>query len=494
MDNKLVIQRTCHWIILLGIGTSILLSLVSCNGATEPSNGCITGKIYVDMGGAKLPPSNEDPSGFKVELYEKKDCDAELQIIVDKYPANSFIMNCQNTFDHRLQMALKETQTGLDGSFSMNDVPEGSYYIAIIKEGWSIKYIYDVIVQAGETTQIDSIWIYQSITMPSTVIESYTFKSDRSYIFDSDTIFTKDVWIQEGTQLFANEGSTLRFYGSINCPTSGFWRLDSADHIFETEITNGDSIGFFNGLMVFSESPQISNLMISHSSNAISSNSNSLIIQNCMISNSGSGVTTSNSKLNVSGLICERMSSTAVQCTGINQNCSIEKSVFYVSHNAISLYTGGGSSIENCYFYNNNFAIRVTSSSGEIQHNVFDNNYLDIYMERSSFRVEYNNFLYCVYMSIYPWSISALNQSIINWNNFLSTSYVFISVRSGSPPYSIVYSDLDARNNYWEPDELDTFLLDSLDNIQFPTMPCPRTIIYNPRKISMIPEAGLSLK
>lgn len=469
--------------------TAMLLSLQACKGPTSIAFGSIRGVVSVDIGDDQSMKSS-NVAHFKVAIYKPEITDTTLVRLTDLYQHDTFIDYSYANFDHRTSNPLMVVNPEANGFFEFPKVPEGSYNLVVIQEGWSAKYVYGIRVIGDQVSVLDSIIISQAIIVPSYLGSDYVFESGTTYVFLEDTVIAADVEVEEDVLFLVNAGKTLRLYGTITCPSIGYWKIDSLDSFYAIDII--DSIDCFNGLFLYGECVSISNLVLCNTISGLSANSHSFSLTCSIVRGEGSSIASSNGNLFLSNTVIYGGSSIAVQVVGGSGESRIQNSLFVNSYNALSIFTEGQSIIEDCYFYDNHYAIRTTSSTGVITNNEFDQNYQDIVMERSSFNVVYNNFHFCELMSVYPGSSGGNLQSVVNNNNFFSTNRYFISIGGGAPSYTCVIRDLDATSNYWRPEYIDDYLFDSTDNGTTNYPPCPYSIIYAPRRGSIVLTAGIN--
>jgi len=141
--------------------------------------------------------------------------------------------------------------------------------------------------------------------------------------------------------------------------------------------------------------------------------------------------------------------------------------------------------INNCYFQDNYFAINNKYCSGNIEYNEFSNNYYDIYYSRAyrlHNEIHYNNFYNSYNNSIY---LTGKINNITN-NNFYGLSDYFIYILQPYTPFSMVYDDVNATNNYWAVEEVSQYLADAEDDPR-----CPYHIIYLPKLANPVNKTGI---
>ena len=427
-----------------------------------------------------------------IALYHTTILDSNINNIIETHPNIGTDFSQEIIFDHRTKVPNYIVNTNSEGSFLIKGIKKGLYNLVVIKPHWSVKYIYNVEIEDNKIHDIGTLYFNKAINIKDNITNQFIFKSGQMYLIDEDINFLNNVIIEEGSYLAVKPGRTIKFYSNLEFPLSGLCQINTSYNIYEFGLINIDSTNYFNGVIIYSNDVAVNRCCIKNAITALS-----VLGQNCYVShsnfmNSGYGILTSNVNINIDNCSFIDLLSAGVQVLGLDNDLIFTDCIVHYCNDGIVIYTGGETVIENNYISNNNIGIRPTSSYGEIRHCEFNNNYYDIFMNSSDYLVEYNNFNYSRYISIIPNSISLPSQSIISNNNFIDAHYAFISVRAGAPLYTCVISDLNATNNFWDKEDIEEYLLDALDNDEFPSgQICPWKIIYLPKKQSRISSAGI---
>lgn len=477
--------------VLILIIMTVCFFLVGCNScSTNPKTGSISGKVILinDTGNPQQDPV--DFSGVTVAVYELAQLDTSLVRLNHKYPQSGIPINQETEFDHREFDPITTVTTDAEGIFIIENLNAGEYNVVTTKEGWSVKYVYSVLVNEGSEVSLPNIQMYGAIYISQFVADPIIFKTDRMYVFSEDTNVYGDVQIEAGSHMVVTPGKTARFYGNISCPDAGWWRVDTYYSIYSTQMINIEHANYYYALIFYNASCTVKNMLACHAENAIIVNSEIVALNHCYFKNNGLSVEVSQANTTISNTVFKSGYGIAVRARPFGNPVSINHSIFAYNSTGIDLISQS-SIIENCYFLNNDRAVVSQESHGSIQHCEFDRNNFDISIATSCYNVVYNDFYYSTYKSVVPGSFSQTEQTIVNNNNFFATDDVFISIRSERTPYSTVYQDLDATNNYWLPNDIDSYILDAGDNFLYPNAPCPRSIIYIPKRISMVLTAGI---
>lgn len=467
----------------------ILVIITSCSNNTSPYNINISGQIILLNN--QIEVSHTEYDSIFVALYPVSILNSDIDNIIESYPDIGTEFSQQILFDHRNQNPVYCVKSDLNGFFNINNVKKGIYNIVILKSNWSIKYIYNVEIEESSKQDIGTIFLNKAINIKSNINTQYIFKSGQLYLVEDDTNFLNDVIVEEGTFIAVKPNKTIKFYNNISTPLTGWWHVNTDYNIFKIEKINISSDNYYNGIVIYGDNINLLRSSIQNSNTALSINSNNCSISYCNFENNGYGIITSNIDLNVDNCYFYNNFAAGIQFFGLNNNLNISDCIFNNCNDGAVIYSGGESIIGNNYFINNNTAIKPTSSHGKIHNCEFKNNYYDIFMLSSNYIIEYNNFVYSRYISIIPNSISLTSQSIISNNNFIDTHFAFISVRAGAPLYTCVIENLNATYNFWNKIDIDQYLLDSSDNIDYPGQICPWSIIYMPKYQYKIASAGI---
>jgi len=112
----------------------ILLLLCACGKSpTGPETGTLTGTILLE--------GQQDHSGVTVALYKLAELDTTILRYNREYPNVRFPISQATEFDHRLGEVIAESKTNADGSFKIENIPEGEYNFVAQKQGFGWKYI-----------------------------------------------------------------------------------------------------------------------------------------------------------------------------------------------------------------------------------------------------------------------------------------------------------------------------------------------------------------
>lgn len=478
--------------ILLVTYTIITFFVGGCGNPTETEKGAIRGQVFLVQDDENLNNNiGVDNSGVTVAVYNVVSIDSSLVRINQAYPSIGVQISQESEFDHRLHDPIATDVTDADGAYIIDNLNTGEYNIVATKEGWSVRYVFSVHVNESSEVILPNILLHEAIYVSQFVADPIVFRTDRMYVFTEDSSIVGDAQIETGCHIIVNPGKTIRFYGTVNCPDDGWWRVDTSYSIYSTDRIVIAPTNYYNALVFYGASCNVKNMLASHGLNAIIISSDFLSLYHCYFKNNGVSMEISHADSNVDNSIFSKGYDIALRAHTMVSPVSVSRSIFFEHSTGISYTSESLLSVDNCYFFHNGRAIDTQLSSGSIQHCEFEKSNYDIVVTASNFNVSYNNFYMSNVYAIVPGSLTLAEQTIVNNNNFYATTNMFISIRSDRPPYSTVYQNLDATNNFWLPNNIDLYLLDAGDNFQYPDTPCPYSIIYLPKRMSRVPNAGI---
>jgi len=304
------------------------------------------------------------------------------------------------------------------------------------------------------------------------------------------------VEFQPRTQIFINPTCMLKFYGAVVTPeftsSQDMWKITSGKEIYSTSQVTMDSDSYFSTVNFYGEQVNIHSGFIRYGSSAVSTvnvinnNFHYMVFRDC-----GTALTINQGNLDVGYLVIHNCNNAGIVYTSnideSDTSLYITKSIAIdIIQRAVSAEKAKNLYINNCYFQDNYFAISNKYCNGYIEFNEFSNNYYDLYYSKVSTilhnEIHYNNFYKSYNMSIY---LTGEINNITN-NNFDGQPDHFIYILKPYTPFSMVYSDVNATNNYWAVEEVSQYLADAEDDPR-----CPYHIIYLPKLANPVREAGI---
>jgi len=406
----------------------IMLLLSGCGG-TSSKTGSLTGSITLvnDSGDPSHDPV--DYSGIKVAVYESAVLDTVIVRINREYPTIGLLANQETEFDHRLQKPVASTQTNGVGKFTFPKLKVGRYNLIYYKEGWGLRYVFNVDVDKGENSVTtgnskpsDSLILYPQYNLPSTILDAFICKENHTYTAAEDVLFLNNLTIESGANILLDRGRKLSVSGSLYTAATGpKWRITSLSGF----IGNCDDRANY---LVGSATIQ---------GNIIAGNHDAFVLQ----------------------------------------ESSVDFSNNYLIDNWIGIRpVYGNTHIHHNTFHRNKYGISPMASDPLIDYNNF-----------------YGSTRYCIQIQgNYVQAYFDYSNPVVNYNNFYAQNQIVLSLQPDSHPgyYASntpgIQNDIDAKNNYWKAANVPDVLLDSedTDKVRF-------KIIYLPKRGVPVSGAGI---
>ena len=491
----------------------IILCLNGCNKPSSSTTGSLTGTVTLlnDSG----EPTNEpvDYSEITVALYELAKLDTTLVRINRESPNIGIKINQDTEFDHRLQNPVAITQTDGIGRFTFSKINTGRYNLIYYKEGWGIRYIYNITVEQGENTlygrkttrkdrsdtpnpkQNESLVLYPQTVLPQTVSDEFICKEDHTYYSSNDVLFLDNLYIEAGANILMGAGCKISVVGTLQTSSSGQrWKIASINGYLGTALTTVNSNERFArfSLLQGSES-QIQNGVIKNMQDGLVINGSNCRIDNMLFRDCGTAVLLLGNDLTYINNIIQNCDDRAHYMMG---SATIQRNIILNNYDAFVLQDDVFDFNNNCLL-DNWVGIRPIYGTTHIHHNAFDRNTYAISTMASDPLIEYNNFYgstrYCIQTQAnYVQAYFDYSNPILHFNNFYAQRQIAISLQPDSHPgyYASntvgVLNDIDATNNYWKTANVSEVLFDTEDSdkVQY-------SIIYNPKRASPVSGAGI---
>ncbi|MCK9310414.1 MAG: carboxypeptidase-like regulatory domain-containing protein, partial [Candidatus Cloacimonetes bacterium] len=242
-------------LLCLVVGT-LLIFVTGCKSSTEPEKtATLIGKIKLESETKLKSQSLTDNSGVTVALYRTAVLDTTIARINTIHPNIGVIINQETEFDHRNQAPLFTTTTNIAGEFSIASIPAGAYNAAILKNGWSVKYLYNVSLTAGLTSDVGELLVKPSISLSGYIANDYTFQADRTYLINTTTSFASPVVIETGARIYVAANESVKFYSMLTAFSSNsvekFWKFDSSQNLYQTTGAPVDSTSYISEIDVY---------------------------------------------------------------------------------------------------------------------------------------------------------------------------------------------------------------------------------------------------
>jgi len=507
----------------------LLLLLISCSSTTETKSGSLSGSVILnnDTGNSALDPI--DFSGATVALYHPATLDTTIVRLNSQYPNIGVQINQQTEFDHRLQNPAKVTTTNADGSFSISKIPTGKYNLVIMKEGWGVRYLYDINITEGENTlntkdypfsilnfQLknnsqfgkSAIELFPVASLSGYINNNFEFEVNHNYIITDNATFTGNVVLNPLTYIWVNPGKKISFVTSLSTEaiTSGFCHISSAGSMYSLVQAQPSDINRFDGVHCFVdmlfENDALHSVITTNAMNGWTIQTSGINIQNMIFRDSRIGlqffninnITVSNSNFNK----CDNLDSGGIALAGCNQSM-ISDNVFVSNTISVRQHTSADANISNCYFYNgsNKDVYNLYETTGSVTHCVFTESQTAIYTSGFS----NTNISYCDIQAVLGiFNIEQMNQYesdfTANFNNFNCSQFC---VKTKARYYTTELIYYNCENNYWNTvnvSEIDNLIWDRNDETENnPEYDRLRGVVdYTPFRTTPVQDTGITGK
>jgi len=142
----------------------VLFAVFSCTKSpTDSRTGTLTGTVLLE--------GQTDHSGVTVALYKLAELDTTILRYNREYPNVGFPTSQATEFDHRLGEVVVERKTKQDGSFKIENIPQGEYNFVAQKQGFGWKYIYN-----------DSLTLLGEVEVQGIINQTTTWQQGRNYM------------------------------------------------------------------------------------------------------------------------------------------------------------------------------------------------------------------------------------------------------------------------------------------------------------------------
>jgi hypothetical protein len=500
---------------------ALILILSACSQTTSNKYGSLTGSVVLTNDSGDPDNNPVDYAGVTVALYHKAVLDADITALNASHPDIGVLISQQTEFDHRLQNPVKVATTVADGSFSISKISPGKYNLVIMKEGWGVRYLYDINITEGDNTLSSKNSQFSILNAPfkRSVVElfpitelsgyisnSFEFKANHNYLVTDDATFTADVIISPSSNIWIAPNKKMKFYADLTSPDSSveLARISSSDAMYNTTSVISEDIQRFYSI---------------ECSNTVTFNQNKLGSISTSFSESGWSIATGNLTISIMVIKNCRI---GMQLTNVNNiaiaNCNIRNSsdpelgaVTLIGSDNINTsnlvvkdctigirqHTCGNANISNCYFCDNTIkdVMNIYETIGSIEHCVFKGSSLSIETSGAS----NTSISYCEIQSNFGifntwqnnWQASTFTA---NYNNFDCTQYCVKTKATYSNASDIVY--YNCENNYWNTtsaSEIESKIWDRNDeDVNDPDYYLFKGVVdYIPYRTSQVPNAGL---
>jgi hypothetical protein len=516
------------------LASAVLLLLSGCSQTSSTTHGSLSGTVLLvnDTGNPVLDPA--DNAGITVALYHPAELDTTIVRINGSYPNIGVQINQQTEFDHRLQNATASATSSADGAFSISSLSVGTYNLVAFKEGWGVRYLYNIEIAEGENTiqqarnvkisqsqgnrQKSDIELYPVTELSGFVSSSISFLSNHDYLVTDNLSLTGDITFNPNAQIWVNPGKFIAFYANVSTPVDNpdLVKITSSDGMYSTLQHSVDSIQKFYNIDCTSYS--------SYVLNKISSIMTTFTEQGWKVN--VSGLTLSNMILRYmkTGLVFNQLTSITINTSNIRNSSDPDLGginvtactsftttglIFKDCTTGIRQHTSDNVNVSNCYF--NNCSItdnqdifaqtqgcinNLYETTGSVTNCTFENSIKGI----SSSGWSTTLIEYCVFrtrVGIHSYNQLNWNNSwfTANHNNFYCSQYNAMSTAVFTTT-EFIY--MNGESNYWGTtitSVIEEKLYDYYDNQQ-PDPNHPEytwaIIDFMPYSPYVIPNAGVS--
>ncbi len=400
--------------------------LLSCGDSGTGSNNGST-----SISGRVMLEGQSDHSGVTVSLYAPMELDTALVRINQQYPNIGVQISQETEFDHREHTAVASATTAADGSWNINNVPQGAYNVVAEHDLWGWQYIHDM--NDSNTGNINlnkqeftGIYLNQAINFQDTFIE----------INDNTTFDRNSQLTISGVNflVFTDDNLSLTIRGAVNI-------ADNSKLYIFTKANNENCKVIFD---------TINNLQVR----------NLLVLNTLEISIIGGNFSVRNSIFFNSediALKISRADGAVDNClfknsrTGTNFNIATDsgcrQSIFYNNGHDVEIFGATNFLLSNNMFSNSNLNTELKTSDGLVHHNSFEFSDTNVVtLGESDLRVHTNDFR-TNNINIDLRQFSHAQPSIrltANWNNFRNTNGFHIKLGQDTARETV-----HAENNYW---------------------------------------------
>jgi len=152
---SLIRENSCNsWTLYLCISWTLVLFVlfvVSCSKSpTDSRTGTLTGTVLLE--------GQTNHSGITVALYKLAELDTTILRYNLEYPNVGFPISQATEFDHWLGEVVAESKTNSEGSFKIENVPEGIYNFVTQKQGIGWKYIFNIHLDSGSMISLNKLF------------------------------------------------------------------------------------------------------------------------------------------------------------------------------------------------------------------------------------------------------------------------------------------------------------------------------------------------
>lgn len=355
-----------------------MIAIVGCDSTRHDNTHTIKGKVVLINDSDDTSFDTENFSGVIIELYELSITDAVLSDVIKEYPHIGAHGAQHTMFDHRNEEAKKTTVSDQNGDYVFNDVPKGYYNIVLHKEGWGVRYHYNVSIgyrSEGNEFINETTYLYPEIVMNGIIQDGFHFLANHCYKVLSDLSIYGNVIIENGTRILIAPGTNLNIYGNLETN-----RVDESLYsVITTGNQTGETIDYFHEIRVVGDI-SISHLCIDSTTGGFRSENGKNVIDNCIIWNSYAGFLFMDCPyVNISNCIAYKIMDDIPQIYTSHAGfyslrCDevlMEKLIMIGNSSGVKIKDYCHGQVSDSFFSHNYYGCEVYSSQVNIHHNHF---------------------------------------------------------------------------------------------------------------------------
>ena len=356
---------------------SYFVVMASCSSPTETSKGSFLGMVILE--------GETDYSGITIALYDLAYLDTTIIRINNQYPQIGVHINQHTEFDHRFQSPAKYTETLVDGSFELTEIPTGKYNFVAMKDGWGFKYLYEVEITKGDNELSQQIVLFTEQHISGIMQVDITVETDHHLVIDNDTDFVPgtNLTIHSGAVIRINPGVDLTILGTMSAQgeeNTMFWITsnDGFSQDFIPNALNRNEIEFYNSIELSPLASVSDDLIewgkLDTGNKLLESMVPDLTIQHLRCKNNNGAILVSDTFdiiiRNINCSFSENDSNGGIVAFNINK-INLSNSILTRNYNGIYFKDCDNVSIVNSSFSNNHKGILGLTINGLIQNNKF---------------------------------------------------------------------------------------------------------------------------
>lgn len=469
----------------------LLFSLAACKESTTPQEGSVLGSVVLE--------NQADHSGVTVQLFVSNVVPEDIRVISNSYQQLEIQPDDELFFDHRYYSPIQTVGTNANGEYSFDDVPYGDYIIALYKDGWGFKYLYNIsldddAVVVGTKATLSPVYVF-----PVYITEDLYLSQGKTYLINQNSYLPtgKSIIIEDDANLMISPGVKLTVEGILDIkdlnPMPTF--ITTSDKIYDSGVP---SYGGTIEIMSTAQFSRLSGCKVHRLANGFVLGKSDVEIVNSSFRDCSIGVFLSNVSNYAlsSNIVLDCLNNLPAISTQQTNSMSIERNLFWSNYHSVSIDFSNDVLVQNNYFSGGFTQLSsVFQSVVLVKHNIFTNGQRNVSnASKSNMTLEYNDISgeTCVYLGSGDYNTLQQGWTRANYNNI---SAITFAVRADSRYYHPdEFYPLDFTNNYWDTtdvDEINTLIWDYNDYQNPPEQAKWGKIVYTPFRNARVSNAGI---